>query len=66
MVSFGLQPLSALLVGAASERFGVASVAAFNGSLLVLGGLGMIFLRQGLRQWEVHPTQAAPPPVAVH
>jgi len=66
MVSFGLQPLSALLVGTASEKFGVASVAAFNGSLLVLGGLGMIFLRQGLRQWQVHPTRAAPPPPVMH
>ena len=54
MVSFGMQPLSALLVGGASERFGVATVSAINGTLLVLAGLGMIFLRQGLRQWQVH------------
>lgn len=53
MVSFGLQPLSSLLVGGASERFGVAAVAAVNGSLLVFAGLGMIFLRQGLRQWQI-------------
>jgi MFS family permease len=57
MVSFGLQPVSALLVGGASERFGVATVAAINGTLLVLAGLGMILLRQGLRQWQV---QAVP------
>lgn len=53
MVSFGLQPLSSLLVGGASERFGVAAVAAVNGCLLVFAGLGMIFLRQGLRQWQI-------------
>jgi len=61
MVSFGMQPLSALLVGGASERFGVARVAATNGTLLVLAGLGMIFLRQGLRQWQVHAVPAGAP-----
>jgi MFS family permease len=53
MVSFGLQPLSSLLVGGASERLGVATVAAINGSLLVLAGLVMIFFRKGLSQWQV-------------
>jgi hypothetical protein len=53
MVSFGLQPVSALLVGAASERFGVAATAGFNGAILILAGLGMVFLRKGLRQWQV-------------
>ncbi|MBI5352308.1 MAG: MFS transporter [Chloroflexi bacterium] len=53
MVSFGMQPLSALLVGGASEHFGVATVSAINGTVLVLAGLGMIFLRKGLRQWQV-------------
>jgi predicted MFS family arabinose efflux permease len=54
MVSFGLQPISALIVGNASEHFGVATIATANGILLVLAGLGMIFLRQGLRQWQSH------------
>ncbi len=53
MVSFGMQPLSALLIGGSSERLGVATVAAINGTLLVLSGLGMLFLRKGLRQWQV-------------
>ncbi|MEI7847377.1 MAG: MFS transporter [Chloroflexota bacterium] len=59
MVSFGLQPFSALLVGGASERFGVAIVAATNGTILVIAGLGMIFLRQGLRQWQVETVQTS-------
>jgi hypothetical protein len=61
MVSFGLQPLSALLVGGASERFGVATVAAVNGSLLILAGLTMIFLRKGLRQWQVQAVSSSAP-----
>jgi MFS family permease len=60
MVSFGMQPFSALLVGGASERFGVATVAAVNGSLLVLAGLALIFLRHGLRQWQVQTVQPGP------
>ncbi len=61
MVSFGLQPIAALLIGNASERFGVASVAAVNGSLLILAGLAMLFLRQGLRQWHVQAIPTAAP-----
>jgi MFS family permease len=61
MVSFGMQPLSALLVGGASERFGVARVSAINGTLLVLAGLGMIFLRKGLRQWQVNAIPVSAP-----
>jgi len=57
MVSFGLQPISALLIGGASERFGVAVVAGVNGALLVLAGIAMIFLRKGLRQWQVEGIQ---------
>jgi MFS family permease len=53
MVSFGLQPLSALMVGGLAEHLGVANVAAINGTLLVLAGLGMILLRKGLREWQV-------------
>ena len=61
MISFGMQPLSSLLVGASAERFGVVAVVLVNGCLLVLGGAGMLFLRRGLRQWEV---QAAIGPAA--
>ncbi len=64
MVSFGLHPFSALLVGGASERLGVATVAAINGSLLVLAGLGMIFLLRGLRQWQVQAIRTEVP--AIH
>ena len=65
MVSFGLQPFSFLLVGASAERFGLEKVILVNGSLLVLGGMAMLLLRRGLRQWEVHEA-AAPPAPASH
>jgi len=55
MVSFGLQPVGSLLTGAAAERFNLSTVMIINGTLLILAGLGMIFLRKGLRQWQVQP-----------
>ncbi|HEY3312234.1 MAG TPA: MFS transporter [Anaerolineales bacterium] len=60
MVSFGLQPLGALLNGLVAERIGVASTVAINGCLLLIFGLGMLFLRRGLRQWQVHAVPEAP------
>lgn len=61
MVSFGMQPLAAILIGFASESFGVARVMTINGSLLILAGLGMLVLRKGLRDWQVQPGPAAMP-----
>lgn len=67
MVSFGMQPLASLLVGNLSEQLGVAPVSAINGGLLVLIGLGMIFLRSGLRDWRIHAVgSGSPPPPAGH
>jgi len=60
MVSFGLQPISAMLVGGTSEKFGVAAIIAVNGFMLALAGLGMLFLRPELRQWQVETTQNIP------
>ncbi len=65
MVSFGLQPFSFLLVGASAERFGLEKVILVNGSLLGLGGMAMLLMRRGLRQWEVYEA-AAPPAPASH
>jgi MFS family permease len=66
MVSFGLQPLAAILIGVASESYGVARVMTINGSLLIITGLGMLALRKGLRDWQVQPGPAAmPAPAAV-
>ena len=60
MVSFGLQPLGAIAVGWVAERSGVGTIMAINGSLLVLAGLGMLILRNGLRQWQVHGVAVGP------
>jgi MFS family permease len=53
MISFGLQPLSSILVGNAAERFSVGRVALFNGTVLVLAGFSLIYFRKGLKDWQV-------------
>lgn len=66
MVSFGMQPLAAILIGFASESFGVARVMTINGSLLIIAGLGMLALRKGLRDWQIQPGPMPAPAAASH
>ncbi len=61
MVSFGLQPISAILIGTASERFGVAAVAGVNGTLLVAAGISLLLFRKGLKEWQVKAIGEAGP-----
>jgi Na+/melibiose symporter-like transporter len=60
MISFGLQPVAALAVGNSAERFGVGTAILVNAVLLLIGAFAMLFLRRGLRTWEV-PEQCAAP-----
>lgn len=55
MLSFGLQPLSVLVVGYAAELFGAQTVIMVNSICLFLGAVLMLLLRKGLRQWELKP-----------
>jgi len=60
MVSFGSQPISAIAIGAGAEKFGVPTIVLINGALLILGGLVMLFLRSGLRDWVASPSTVPP------
>lgn len=60
MISFGLQPLSSILVGNAAEIYSVETVATFNGSLLILAGFGLLSFRSGLKEWQIAPQQNSP------
>jgi hypothetical protein len=55
MVSFGLQPVSSLLIGYAAEVVGTQTIILVNAICLVVGGALMLFLRKGLLQWELKP-----------
>jgi hypothetical protein len=56
MVTFGLQPLSSLLIGYTAESVGTQTVIMFNSLCLITGALLMFFFRNGLRQWELQPS----------
>ncbi|MCU0511515.1 MAG: MFS transporter [Anaerolineae bacterium] len=64
MVSFGLQPLAALLVGFIGEHFGVQTAIELNAIGLFTGVLLLLWLRPGLRAWEVKSVPRPPAPVS--
>lgn len=58
MLTFGLQPFAALLVGYSADTLGVPNAVLINGVLLMMGALAVMALRAPLRQWE--PETVAP------
>ena len=66
MVSFGLQPISAIIIGSTSEKFGVNNIITVDGILMVLSGLGILLLRKGLREWKIRATPAPDQVVMTH
>lgn len=60
MVSFGMQPLAALLIGLSAENLGTAVAIRLNGFLLVVTVVFVLLLRGDLRRWEVAWPQAKP------
>jgi MFS family permease len=55
MLTFGLQPLASLVIGYSAELISTRIAILINAVCLLTGALLMLFLRQGLRQWELHP-----------
>lgn len=55
MLTFGLQPFSSLIVGGSAEYLGTQNIIMAAALALVLGAALMLFLRDGLRQWELKP-----------
>jgi MFS family permease len=61
MVSFGIQPVSALIVGYSAEQLGTQTAIRINGLLIVAGALLLLLARPAWRQWEASrlPTQTS-------
>lgn len=59
MVSFGIQPIAALLVGFSADHFGIPTAIAINGIGLIVGGTIML-ARRAVRDWESNPTPSEP------
>jgi MFS family permease len=55
MFTFGLQPISSILIGYAAEWIGVQTIIMINAVCLMAGGALMLLLRDGLLQWELKP-----------
>jgi MFS family permease len=63
IISFGMQPIAALVIGYSAEHFGVQTAIEINAVLLITGAVLMLVFRSELRRWEVN--LAAPTPAAI-
>ncbi|MCE9647455.1 MAG: MFS transporter [Chloroflexi bacterium] len=59
MLTFGLQPLSSIVIGYSAEVLGVQTAIFVNAFCLIAGAVLMFLFRKGLRQWVLQPD--APP-----
>jgi len=64
MISFGAQPIAAILIGVAADRFTPMGAVLLNGALMVVAAGVLVGLRSGLLSWEARPAMpaAAGPP----
>src|SRR3989441_104084 len=65
MISFGAQPIAALLIGVAADAFTPMGAVLLNGALMVAAAGALVGLRSGLLSWEARQTMtsaAAGPP----
>ncbi len=60
LVSFGIQPLAALIIGFFASRLGIANAILINGTAIVVGALAMLAFRPALRHWVVPQHSAQP------
>jgi MFS family permease len=63
-ISFGMQPLASVWIGAMAENFGVDRAIEINAVLLLISTVALFVLRPALRQWEFTPTKPMPTPPA--
>ena len=59
IVSFGIQPISAFVIGLVANAIGIANAMLLSGMALVVGALAMLMFRPGLRAWEAPRGDAA-------
>lgn len=55
ILSFGMQPFAALLIGYNADALGTALAIRINGVILICAALLMLALRPGLRAWQPQP-----------
>jgi MFS family permease len=56
LVSFGIQPIAALIIGFFASRLGIANAILIDGIAIIIGALAMLTFRPALRSWVApHP-----------
>lgn len=55
MLTFGLQPISSIVIGYSAELLGVETAILISALCLISGAALMFLYRKGLRQWELKP-----------
>jgi MFS family permease len=63
LVSFGIQPISALLIGFMADRFGTPTAILFNGAMMITLATALLIFRRDLRSWVPFPAGASSPTV---
>src|SRR5207253_6167856 len=58
MISFGAQPIAALLIGVAADAFTPMGAILLNGALMIVAAGALVGLRSGLLSWEARATIA--------
>ena len=62
IVSFGIQPISAFVIGLVANATGIANAILLCGIALIVGALAMLLFRPGLRAWATPHSSETPPP----
>jgi MFS family permease len=58
MISLGVQPFAALLIGTLGQVIGVQTAILINGSICILAAVGIAIARRGLWAWQVDASAA--------
>ena len=56
MVSFGFQPIAALVLGSGATWFGAPRTVFLAGVLMLTGAMLLLVFRFSLRTWEINPS----------
>jgi len=51
LVSFGIQPISAVLIGFMADHFGTPTAILFNGAAMIALAAALLIFRRGLAGW---------------
>ena len=66
LVSFGIQPIAALLIGVMADRFGTPVAILFNGAAMIVLAAALLIFRNGLHSWVPNLTTSVEPAYGSH